>query len=71
MSWHETSQPCHCGWCPEVFTDAPALPHTPPLACRLEGLADEEEQYKETLLCVNRLWDELNSSIAFLQYRCV
>ena len=26
---------------------------------------------QETLLCVNRLWDELNSCTAFLRYRCV
>jgi hypothetical protein len=38
-------------------------------ACRLEEVAAKEEDYQETLLCVNRLWEELNASIGFIQYR--
>lgn len=30
----------------------------------------KEEAHQETLLCVNRLWEELNASIGFVQYRC-
>ncbi|PRW61074.1 E3 ubiquitin- ligase BRE1-like 2 [Chlorella sorokiniana] len=36
---------------------------------RLEELAAKEEERHETLLCVNRLWEELNASIGFIQYR--
>ena len=48
---------------------AAALP--PPPSCRLEEVAAKEEDYQETLLCVNRLWEELNASIGFIQYRWV
>lgn len=37
--------------------------------CRLEQSAEREEAYQETLLCVNRLWEELNGAIGFVQYR--
>ncbi len=41
-----------------------------PLPCRrLEELSAKEEERHETLLCVNRLWEELNASIGFIQYR--
>ncbi|KAL4423868.1 hypothetical protein ABPG75_001169 [Micractinium tetrahymenae] len=36
---------------------------------RLEEVAAKEEARQETLLCVNRLWEELNASIGFIQYR--
>jgi hypothetical protein len=36
---------------------------------RLEERAAREDAQQETLLAVNRLWDELNASIAFVQYR--
>jgi hypothetical protein len=37
--------------------------------CRLLEAATREEAYQETLLCVNRLWEELNAAIGFIQYR--
>lgn len=36
---------------------------------RLEEAEEAEAKRQETLLCVNRLWEELNSAIAFLNYR--
>jgi hypothetical protein len=44
--------------------------HIPlPVVSRLDEAQDREERQQETLRCVSRLWDELNSSIGFLQYR--
>ena len=37
----------------------------------LDDLQDEEELRQETVLCVNRLWEELNGSISFLSFRYV
>lgn len=42
-------------------------PAAPP--CRLEEYTAREEAHQKTLLCVNRLWEELNASISFIQYR--
>jgi hypothetical protein len=36
---------------------------------QVEELQSQEGRWRETVLCINRLWDELNSSIAFLRYR--
>lgn len=36
----------------------------------MEAVSAKEEARQETLLCVNRLWEELNASIGFIQYRC-
>ena len=36
---------------------------------RCEEMEDKETRWQETVLVVNRLWDELNSSIAFISYR--
>ncbi|KAI3432441.1 hypothetical protein D9Q98_003994 [Chlorella vulgaris] len=36
---------------------------------KLLEAATREEAYQETLLCVNRLWEELNAAIGFIQYR--
>lgn len=38
-------------------------------AGRLEEAAAKEDAHQATLLCVNRLWEELNASIGFIQYR--
>ena len=38
---------------------------------RIDELVERETPWKETLLCVNRLWEELNETIAFLRYRYV
>ena len=38
--------------------------------CRLEEASAKEEERQLTLLCVNRLWEELNASIGFIQFRC-
>ena len=35
----------------------------------IDDLQEKEEERQETVLCVNRLWEELNGSIAFLSYR--
>jgi len=35
----------------------------------LDDLQDKEEERQETVLCVNRLWEELNGSISFLSFR--
>ncbi|KAL4539309.1 hypothetical protein Ndes2526B_g02444 [Nannochloris sp. 'desiccata'] len=35
----------------------------------LGDLQDKEEERQETVLCVNRLWEELNGSISFLSFR--
>jgi FtsZ-binding cell division protein ZapB len=35
---------------------------------KLKELHGEREEWQETLLCVHRMWDELNTSIAFLDY---
>lgn len=37
----------------------------------LEGATAREERLNETVLCVSRLWEELNGAIAFLNFRCV
>jgi hypothetical protein len=37
----------------------------------LDELQDKEEERQETVLCVNRLWEELNGSISFLSFRYV
>ncbi|PSC73290.1 E3 ubiquitin-ligase BRE1-like 2 isoform A [Micractinium conductrix] len=36
---------------------------------RLEEVQAQEAARQETLLCVNRLWEELNASIGFIQFR--
>lgn len=38
-------------------------------AGRVEEAEAKEEAHQATLLCVNRLWEELNASIGFIQYR--
>jgi predicted RNase H-like nuclease (RuvC/YqgF family) len=35
----------------------------------LDDVQDKEEERQEIILCVNRLWEELNSSISFLSFR--
>lgn len=42
------------------------LPSLPTSICKLQ---EDEEVQQETLLHVNRAWDELNASIDFLRYR--
>eukprot|EP00887_Chlorella_sp_A99_P005997 scaffold27.g5997.t1 len=39
------------------------------LETKLAEVEAREDERHEVLLCVNRLWDELHSAIAFLQYR--
>lgn len=36
---------------------------------RIDELEAKEQGRQESLLLVNRLWEELNSSIAFLQFK--
>lgn len=36
---------------------------------RLEHLEDKEQQWQDHVLCINRLWEELNNSISFLNFR--
>lgn len=43
--------------------------HVVSLERRLEEQSKKEERWQETLLCVNRVWEELNSTIAFLGFR--
>lgn len=41
----------------------------PSLSTSIFKLQEDEEVQQETLLHVNRAWDELNASIDFLRYR--
>jgi cob(I)alamin adenosyltransferase len=36
---------------------------------RVTELEEQENARRETLLCVNRLWEELNDSLSFLSFR--
>ena len=71
-----------CGHCTLVASSAapaclpPPACHLPALSCcvllrRLEEVQAQEAARQETLLCVNRLWEELNASIGFIQFRWV
>lgn len=35
----------------------------------VDGLQDQEAKWRETVLCLNRLWEELNDAIGFMKYR--
>lgn len=35
---------------------------------QLRKLEDQKDDWKETILCLQRVWEELNSSIAFLNF---
>ena len=35
----------------------------------LDDLESKEEERQETVLCVNRLWEELNGAVSFLSFR--
>jgi len=37
---------------------------------KVDELQEKEEGCQDTVLCVNRLWEQLNGALAFLQYRC-
>ena len=74
------SSPCCREWCggsmclqhrPKwgPYRASKRSPFTMLFCCRLEELAAKEEERHETLLCVNRLWEELNASIGFIQDR--
>lgn len=66
-AWRGSTHPaCSCTLCSCALCSC-----THCALCRIEELSKKEERRNETLLCVNRLWEELNSCIAFLHYRCV
>jgi FtsZ-binding cell division protein ZapB len=35
----------------------------------VDELLEREGQWKETVLCLNRVWDELHDNIGFLKFR--
>lgn len=81
LHWNRLCAAMHCGFCAlpvcgccachpvAAASSKPGRLIRCP-ARRLEELSAKEEERHETLLCVNRLWEELNASIGFIQFRC-